>query len=247
MVSLSPQPNGRQPPLLSRRRYKASKLPYKRLVGAFWRAHDPTRTASDGQFGVPGPSIIWAGGPAEAEAATKSKLLLERCVRSLPERFVAPFALARAQRCSHCWCKACHLARLRTRQLSRHNSERDPTLPDSGLPRMLWRSHFSLPHPFLVSAALDSSGRGESRRAACCGRSRPRCGAWTGGVGLMRPTSSKVGTWLTRPTIKSSGRRLAATCGSMTRARQPPCPSASKPVLRRGSEQLLLYSSNSSS
>jgi hypothetical protein len=66
------------------RRYSASKLPYKRLVGAFWRAHDPTRTASEGQFGVAGPSIIWAAGSAETDAATKSKLLLERYVPSHP-------------------------------------------------------------------------------------------------------------------------------------------------------------------
>jgi len=59
--------------------YKASKIPYKRLVGSFWRSHDPTRTAAEGQFGRTGPSVIWAASQVEADVASQSKVLLERC------------------------------------------------------------------------------------------------------------------------------------------------------------------------
>eukprot|EP00967_Tisochrysis_lutea_P070489 scaffold93047_cov31-Tisochrysis_lutea.AAC.1 len=51
----------------------------QRLLGAFWRAHDPTRTAAEGQFGVIGPSVVWAATEAESDTAKKSKMLLERC------------------------------------------------------------------------------------------------------------------------------------------------------------------------
>jgi hypothetical protein len=58
--------------------YKPEKLSYQRVVGAFWRVVDPTRTAEQGQFGAPGPTIIWVSDDAQRTAAEKSAALLQK-------------------------------------------------------------------------------------------------------------------------------------------------------------------------
>ena len=40
--------------------YDANKVPYKKIVGTFWRSCDPTAEA---QFGDQGPTIIWVPPP----------------------------------------------------------------------------------------------------------------------------------------------------------------------------------------
>jgi len=57
--------------------YNARKVSYKRVLGAFWRGIDPTRTAEQGQFGDPGPSIIWAANAEERDQAEGSRARLE--------------------------------------------------------------------------------------------------------------------------------------------------------------------------
>jgi peptide methionine sulfoxide reductase MsrA len=57
--------------------YDPAKLTYKRLLGAFWRGHDPTRSAAQGQFGSAGPSVIWASSEAELKTAQESRRRLE--------------------------------------------------------------------------------------------------------------------------------------------------------------------------
>jgi len=57
--------------------YDSAKLTYKRLLGAFWRGIDPTRSAAQGQFGSAGPSVIWASSQAELTIAQESRRRLE--------------------------------------------------------------------------------------------------------------------------------------------------------------------------
>ena len=57
--------------------YKASKLSYKRVLGAFWRGVDPTTSAEAGQFGSPGPTVIWVSTPEERAAAEGSRKRLD--------------------------------------------------------------------------------------------------------------------------------------------------------------------------
>ena len=49
--------------------YDASRLGYKRVLGAYLRGIDPTRSAEQGQFGTPGPTIIWTADATERAAA----------------------------------------------------------------------------------------------------------------------------------------------------------------------------------
>ena len=64
--------------------YVPQKLPFKKLLGVFWREHDPTATAEEGQFGetkdgrVPGPAVIWASDVAEQSAAERGRTLLQQ-------------------------------------------------------------------------------------------------------------------------------------------------------------------------
>ena len=61
--------------------FNPKKLSYARVLGAYWRAVDPTRTAEQGQFGDPGPTIIWVADEAEQTVAEKSRRLLDRSTR----------------------------------------------------------------------------------------------------------------------------------------------------------------------
>jgi len=54
--------------------YDPNKVSYKRIVGTFWRACDPT---SKDQFGDPGPTIVWAG-DADRAVAERSIFLLQK-------------------------------------------------------------------------------------------------------------------------------------------------------------------------
>ena len=54
--------------------YDPNKVSYKRIVGTFWRACDPT---SKDQFGDPGPTIVWAG-DADRAVAERSLFLLQK-------------------------------------------------------------------------------------------------------------------------------------------------------------------------
>jgi len=55
--------------------YDANKIPYKKVLGAFWRSCDPTREA---QFGQPVPSIVWIDGEEEQKVAAESKRRLQK-------------------------------------------------------------------------------------------------------------------------------------------------------------------------
>lgn len=52
--------------------YDPTRVRYRRVLGAFWRAIDPTRAAGEGQFGIVGPSVIWAASEAERADAVES-------------------------------------------------------------------------------------------------------------------------------------------------------------------------------
>jgi len=54
--------------------YKANKLSYKKLLGIFWRACDPT---SSDQFGSAGPTILWTGDEVEKGFAEESRRRLQ--------------------------------------------------------------------------------------------------------------------------------------------------------------------------
>ena len=58
--------------------FKPEKVTYQRIVGAYWRVVDPTRTAEQGQFGSPGPTIIWVSDDAQRAAAERSEALLQK-------------------------------------------------------------------------------------------------------------------------------------------------------------------------
>jgi len=72
-------PNGDFPAL--RVVYDPKKLKLQRVVGAFWRSVDPTRTAEQGQFGLTGPTVIWVTSDEERAIAEKSKKLLDKATR----------------------------------------------------------------------------------------------------------------------------------------------------------------------
>lgn len=55
-------------------RYKSSKINYKRVIGIFWRACDPTTVA---QFGSPGPTIVWTSDVEERRIAEESRRRLQ--------------------------------------------------------------------------------------------------------------------------------------------------------------------------
>ena len=61
--------------------YDSAKISFKRVLGAYWRAVDPTRTGEEGQFGVAGPTIIWTSSEDERAVAERSKYLLTRATR----------------------------------------------------------------------------------------------------------------------------------------------------------------------
>lgn len=61
--------------------YNAKKLSYQRLIGAFWRGVDPTRSSDQGQFGSIGPTIIWTANEEEEALAVKSRALLDASTR----------------------------------------------------------------------------------------------------------------------------------------------------------------------
>lgn len=54
--------------------YDASKVSYKRVLGAFWRSCDPTR---EDQFGSGGPTIIWVASEEERKIAEESRRRLQ--------------------------------------------------------------------------------------------------------------------------------------------------------------------------
>lgn len=55
--------------------YKAEKVSYKRVLGAFWRNIDPTNAVE--QFGVKGPTIVWVASDEEKAAAEASREKLD--------------------------------------------------------------------------------------------------------------------------------------------------------------------------
>ena len=57
--------------------YKPAKLSYKRLLGAYWRGVDPTTTAEAGQFGTPGPTVVYVSNAEERSAAEGSRKRLD--------------------------------------------------------------------------------------------------------------------------------------------------------------------------
>ncbi len=61
-------------------RYKPARLTYKRLLGSYWRAVDPTKTAEQGQFGDRGPefrTVVWPADAAERASALESMRRLD--------------------------------------------------------------------------------------------------------------------------------------------------------------------------
>jgi peptide methionine sulfoxide reductase MsrA len=61
--------------------YASDKVNYKRLLGVYWRAIDPTRSPENGQFTDRTPeygAIIWTASPEQAEMATESARRLEK-------------------------------------------------------------------------------------------------------------------------------------------------------------------------
>jgi peptide methionine sulfoxide reductase MsrA len=59
--------------------YKAEKISFKRVLGAFWRACEPTN--AEKQFGVVGPSIVWVTNDEEQRDAETSRKLLDASTR----------------------------------------------------------------------------------------------------------------------------------------------------------------------
>lgn len=55
--------------------YNPAKVSYKRILGVFWRACDPTSTE---QFGDPGPTVIWAASEEEQSMASESRRRLQK-------------------------------------------------------------------------------------------------------------------------------------------------------------------------
>lgn len=61
--------------------YNAKSLSFGRILGAFWRSCDPTRSAEQGQFGTPGPTIVWVASDEERAVAERSRSALDRSTR----------------------------------------------------------------------------------------------------------------------------------------------------------------------
>ena len=78
-------PSGSFPAL--RVQYDAKRVSYKRVLGCFFRNCDPTRTAEQGQFGVPGPTIIWSDGEAERAIADGAYKRLDFATRYSSDTF----------------------------------------------------------------------------------------------------------------------------------------------------------------
>jgi peptide methionine sulfoxide reductase MsrA len=67
--------------------YDPRKLTYKRLLGSFWRACDPTKSASQGQFGASGPTIVWVADDAQRNTAEQSRRRLDASTRFTSNTF----------------------------------------------------------------------------------------------------------------------------------------------------------------